>query len=414
MDFAPQQVEALERASRWLSSGSEQVFHLFGFAGTGKTTLAKYLAQGIEGDVAFGAYTGKAAHVLRQKGCDNARTIHSMIYRSRDKSAERLRGLIEQLDQLTAELRAEELTDEQILNHKKVRELKKEIKEEQTNTEKPFFILNKESEIRLAEVIIIDECSMVDSQMGSDLLSFKVPVLVLGDPAQLPPVGGEGFFTKDVTPDVMLTEIHRQAQDNPIIRMATEVRNERPLAIKDYGGGCVVKDKSKMDPEEVLSFNQVLVGRNVTRFASNRRIRHLQNIEDPYPVPGDRLVCLKNNSESGLLNGAIFNVTAMNGVMDEKVHMMIKSEDSDGLASQEVMAHAQIFEGKKRDDIPFFERRNADEFDYGYALTVHKSQGSQWSKVCVLDESGCFKADRHKWLYTAITRAADEVTIVKM
>ena len=64
---------------------------------------------------------------------------------------------------------------------------------------------------------------MVDEELGRDLLSFGKPVLVLGDPAQLPPVKGGGFFT-EAEPDIMLTEVHRQAADNPIIRMSMVVR----------------------------------------------------------------------------------------------------------------------------------------------------------------------------------------------
>lgn len=414
MKFSPQQQEAIDRAHRWLQSGSSQVFHLFGFAGTGKTTLAKHLTEGIDGEVLFGAYTGKAAHVLRQKGCDGAKTIHSMIYNSRDKSRAHLQQMMEELEQVTADLRFAGMEDQEILNHKKIRELKQKIKDEQRAAEEPFFILNHDSEVKDAEVVVIDECSMVDDKMGADLLSFKTPVLVLGDPAQLPPVGGDGFFTKNVKPDVMLTEIHRQAEENPIIRMATQVRNEQPLNLGDYGNNCIVKDKSKMDPEEILSYQQILVGKNATRFASNRRIRALLGFTDPYPMVNDRLVCLKNNSDLGLLNGAIFDVTGIDGVMDDKVHMKIRSEDAEGLASIEVMAHACIFTGTPRDEIPFFERKEAAEFDYGYALTVHKSQGSQWNKVCILDESYVFRADRWKWLYTAITRAAEEVAIIKM
>ena len=70
---------------------------------------------------------------------------------------------------------------------------------------------------------MIDECSMVDAELGRDLMSFDVPVLVLGDPAQLPPIQGGGFFT-EAEPDAMLTEVHRQAQDDPIVRLSMEVR----------------------------------------------------------------------------------------------------------------------------------------------------------------------------------------------
>ena len=153
-----------------------QVFRLFGYAGTGKTTLARHVAENVDGEVQFGAFTGKAALVLREKGCGEARTIHSMIYRPKD-----------------------------------------------LDTEEPSFVLNEDSPASKASLIVIDECSMVDEELGRDLLSFGKKVLVLGDPAQLPPVKGGGYFTEQ-EPDVMLTDVHRQAADNPIVRLSMQIR----------------------------------------------------------------------------------------------------------------------------------------------------------------------------------------------
>src|SRR5665213_2774895 len=84
MAWSPQQDAALTQVAAWLKRGEPQVFRLFGYAGTGKTTLARHLAEDIEGEVIFAAYTGKAALVLRSKGCKGARTIHSLIYRPRE------------------------------------------------------------------------------------------------------------------------------------------------------------------------------------------------------------------------------------------------------------------------------------------------------------------------------------------
>ncbi len=410
MNWSPQQVEALDGVRRWLRNGTSPVYHLFGFAGTGKTTLAKHLAEEADGEVFFAAYTGKAAHVLRQKGCVGAATIHSLIYHSRDRSGKRLEELQAQREALVHTLRDAGMTLGEMVKHKTYVELTKEINAEESQVDQPFFVLNKDSPIRGAELIIIDECSMVDARMGADLLSFGIPVLVLGDPAQLPPVGGDGYFTKDVNPDMLLTEIHRQAADNPIIRLATMAREMKPLPLGTYGESRVLPN-GKLDPEEVLAFDQMLVGKNVTRYASNRRLRKLKDILEPYPVVGDRLVCLKNNNELGLLNGAIFYVTDLNGVMDAKVHMSIRSEDS--MMSQDVVAHEHHFLGRDK-ELAWFEKREAEMFDYGYALTVHKSQGSQWDSVCLLNESFCFRADRWKWLYTGITRAAKAITVVHM
>lgn len=413
MQFSPTQDAALKKVHSWLNDPSaSQVFHLFGFAGTGKTTLAKHFAEGVEGQVLFGAFTGKAAHVLRSKGCEGATTIHQMIYHSRDKSKQLLERLWEELDKLRYELKVEGKTTEQIEAHPKVMELVKTIEEEESQSDQPFFVLNHDSDVKEAKLVVIDECSMVDNQMGSDLLSFGTKVLVLGDPAQLPPVGGEGYFTKNVEPDVMLSEIHRQAGESPIIRMATEVRNGNPLQLGDWGDGCFVHPTgTKLDPERMLAFDQTIVGKNVTRKAVNQRFRGLLGHSEEYPMVGDKIVCLRNNHELGLLNGAIFYVTGLDGVMDQKVHMSVRPED--GRVSIEVSAHEHYFLGTD-DQLKWFEKGEAQSFDYGYALTCHKAQGSQWKDVCVFDQSFIFRTDRWKWLYTAITRASDSVTVVRM
>ncbi len=412
MIFSPQQDVGLMKAKRWLENGSEQVFRFFGYAGTGKTTLAKHLAEGIDGKVIFAAFTGKAAHVLRSKGCEDACTIHSLIYHSKDKSRAKLVLMENELEKLIKELTGAGLNTEQIDDHPKIRRLRADIQTEADNADQPLFVLNSDSIVRDADLIIIDECSMVDERMGRDLLSFGTPVLVLGDPAQLPPIGGAGFFTENVKPDVMLSEIHRQAAESPIIRMATEARNRQALTVGSYGNGCEVHAQgTKLDPEQMVSFDQILVGKNNTRKLSNSKLRQLKGFSDPFPMIGDRLVCLRNNTDLGLLNGAIFEVTSTEGVLDAKVFMTIHPDDS--MASIEVSAHEHHFIGTEA-DLKWFEKREAQEFAYGYALTCHKAQGSQWGNLCVFDESYCFKSNRWRWLYTAITRAADQITVVNM
>jgi exodeoxyribonuclease-5 len=412
MNFSDQQNDALRKVNNWILDGTNQVFHFFGYAGTGKTTLAKHLAEGIDGEVIFAAFTGKAAHVLRSKGCENACTIHSLIYHSRDKSRVKLVSLELDLEILIKELSAANISAESIDDHPKVRRLRSDIKTESDNSDQPFFVLNTDSIIRDVKLVIIDECSMVDERMGRDLLSFGIPILVLGDPAQLPPVGGAGFFTEGVKPDVMLTDIHRQAGESPIIRMATLTRNQEELAVGDYGDNCFVHPLgTKMEADDMLSFDQILVGKNTTRRLTNNKLRKLKGIEDPYPVIGDRLVCLRNNSELGLLNGAIFEVSEVTGVIDQKVFMAMHPEDS--LASIEISAHEHHFIGTEK-DLAWFEKREAQEFAFGYGLTCHKAQGSQWRSVCVFDESFCFRKDKWRWLYTAITRAADNVNVIRM
>src|SRR5215475_9459117 len=161
--FSPQQDAALKAVAEWLKAKPGRaptplVFRLFGYAGTGKTTLARHIAQAVDGKVLFAAFTGKAALVMRSKGCEGASTIHSLIYKARE-----------------------------------------------SGDEVPSFDLWDDAPASKASLIVIDECSMVDAELGRDLMSFGVPLLVLGDPAQLPPIQGGGFFT-DAKPDAMLTE----------------------------------------------------------------------------------------------------------------------------------------------------------------------------------------------------------------
>lgn len=413
MRWSPQQEAALKTVSEWYNDPHQQVCRVFGYAGTGKTTLAKHFADDIDGSVLYGAYTGKAAYVLRSMGCSNATTIHSLIYRSKERGRARLKELEENLVMLRQELLAESPPDvslEQIDEHQRITDIKALIAQERTDLSRPIFSLNPDSPVRSAKLVVIDECSMVDGLMGQDLLSFGCKVLVLGDPAQLPPVGGGGFFTEDVKPDVMLTDIHRQAKDNPIIAMATKVRNQEKLEIGRYGESEVCN--RKLSPEEVMEFSQVLVGRNKTRHASNRRIRSLLGRTEDLPVASDKLVCLRNDHDLGLLNGQIWHVEDIGELSPDRVVMTLLPDQSEGM-KVEVEAHTHHFIGQEA-KLPWWEAKEAQEFDYGYAMTVHKAQGSQWKNVLLFDESWCFRKDRWRWLYTGLTRAADRVVVAEL
>jgi exodeoxyribonuclease-5 len=359
--WSPQQDQALKSVARWLRGGETQIFRLFGYAGVGKTSLARHIADGVDGDVVFGAFTGKAAMVLRAKGCREARTIHSMIYRPKE-----------------------------------------------IDSEEPSFVINEKSPAAKAELIVIDECSMVDEELGRDLLSFGKPVLVLGDPAQLPPVKGGGFFT-EAEPDMMLTEVHRQAADNPIIRLSMIVREGGRLERGEYGASRVI-GRDAIDAAMVTKADQVLVGLNKTRRLYNKRLRELFGYTQATPEVGDKLVCLRNDSAKGLLNGGVWRVKATHAPRGGKLRMTVAPEDDPVARRQRISVIPQFFESDE--EIPYALRRNSDEFDFGYALTVHKAQGSQWDDVVLFDESYAFREHRHRWLYTAITRAAQRLTIV--
>jgi exodeoxyribonuclease-5 len=364
--FTPHQDAALKAVADWLkgkpgASGNPQIFRLFGYAGTGKTTLAKHLAEDVDGKVVFAAFTGKAALVMRRKGCAGASTIHSMIYRARE-----------------------------------------------SGEETPSFELWDDAPASKAELIVIDECSMVDAELGRDLLSFGVPVLVLGDPAQLPPIQGGGFFT-GAAPDAMLTEVHRQAADDPIIHLSMTVREGRRLTPGSYGDSQVVR-KDELDPDRVLAADQVLVGRNATRRAYNTRLRERREFTEALPAAGDKLVCLRNNRRKGLFNGGLWTVKERGAARSGVLKMRLAPDEGGGRAVK-VSVRPECFTGGI-ESLEWLLRKRYDEFDYGYVLTVHKAQGSQWDDVVLFDESFAFPDNRERWLYTGITRAARRLTVV--
>jgi exodeoxyribonuclease-5 len=365
--FTPHQDAALRSVARWLKAGpgtrdTPQVFRLFGYAGTGKTTLARHIADGVDGKVLFAAFTGKAAHVMRGKGCAGAATIHSIIYRTRESGAET-----------------------------------------------PSFELWDDAPASKAKLIVVDECSMVDAELGRDLMSFGVPLLVLGDPAQLPPIQGGGFFT-DAEPDAMLTEVHRQACDDPIVRLSMEVRAGNWLEPGRYGETEIVR-RDALDPQRVLDADQVLVGRNATRRAYNTRMRERRGFADPLPSAGDKLVCLRNNRKKGLFNGGLWLVKERAVAKLKIVTMRLTPDEEAGAHPVKVSVRPECFTGAI-EEIDWSQRKRYDEFDFGYVLTVHKAQGSQWDDVVLFDESFAFPDSRERWLYTGITRAAKRLTLV--
>jgi ATP-dependent exoDNAse (exonuclease V) alpha subunit len=365
--FSPEQDAALTAVADWLKAkpgrgNTPPIFRLFGYAGTGKTTLARHIAEGVDGKVLFAAFTGKAAQVMRNKGCEGASTIHSLIYKTLESGAEQ-----------------------------------------------PSFELWNDAPASKAELIVIDECSMVDAELGRDLKSFAVPLLVLGDPAQLPPIQGGGFFT-DAAPDAMLTEVHRQAQDDPIVRLSMEIREGKRLTPGIYGETQVVR-RDALDPQRVLDADQVLVGRNATRRAYNARLRERRGFTDPLPVAGDKLVCLRNNRRKGLFNGSLWLIKERPRPRRQILRMHLKPDEGISDRVVKVSVRPECFDGTI-ESLEWPQRKKYDEFDFGYVLTVHKAQGSQWDDVVLFDESFAFPESRERWLYTGVTRAAKRLTLV--
>jgi exodeoxyribonuclease-5 len=204
--------------------------------------------------------------------------------------------------------------------------------------------------------------------------------------------------------------VHRQAAGNPIVRLSMQIRAGEKLALGDHGAMRVVS-RNSIDAELVKGADQVLVGLNKTRRAYNKRLRELLGHKETMPEVGEKLVCLRNDKTKGLLNGAIFKVVKASGMRQRRFRMLLAPEDSPGAKGVRVGVLPAFFEGTE-ESIAFAQRRESDEFDFGYALTVHKAQGSQWDHVVLFDESWAFRENRERWLYTGVTRAAKSLTVV--
>lgn len=387
MKFTTKQAQAIDDAVAWFHKpGGKLYFKFFGYAGTGKTTLARYIADRLGATVYYCAFTGKAASVMRDKGCEGAMTLHRLIYRATGA------GSLEQIKQLVEDLKAEEDPDER-------RRMMRELQQLRTPTFEP----NPKSALAEADhsttLVILDECSMIDERMGRHLLSFGVKVLALGDPAQLQPVKGKSFFSGQ--PDVLLDEIHRSEADSPVTYFATQVRQLGYMKGRRGDSKIVYIGEKRLSVESLMRFDQIITHTNVRRKQINRRIRTYYGRDPHRPVEGDRVMCLQNNYEFDIMNGEQYHVL---GVEDQGRYWLLDLQLDATKRQVSVKASKQTF---LDEDV---KPTHLGCFTWGFATTAHKAQGSQWCRVMVIAEGYSFKTAG--WLYTAITRASDRIVVV--
>lgn len=396
--LSPGQEAAFDIIMRWFW-GPDQCFALAGYAGAGKTTLAKIIAESVGEDVLFCAFTGKAANVLRDKGCDNAMTLHAALYTpiEVDEAA---------IKEIEASIEGAAIIGDNALIDK----LTKQLAELRLKQQKPRFSLNEDGYFGQARLCIVDEYSMLNNELIRDMVKVGKKILYLGDPEQLPPVEGEC----SIKPDLFIDEIHRQALDSPIIRYATMVRMGERLEYVDEPG-FVFQPKSKVSSEEYMKAEQIIVGRNATRWAWNRRMRERRGIvypKDglvPMPAPGEKLICLKNNQKLDLYNGMICFAADYRPAAENRIILDIERES--GHRTNGLNVWPGDFEGKKATYSEQMKR--LERFDFAYAITAHKSQGSEFDSVLIYNEPiGQTTEDRRRWLYTSLTRARNKVTLV--
>lgn len=425
VQLSPQQEVAAQKCQQWLEAFDEnpenlrrRFFVIEGFAGTGKSFSVQEIIRRTGKRPVFMTYTGKAALVLRRYAGVDARTIHSTIYRLIKVSDETFKKLYQDLEQ------------------EKDPAAQQEIRQEIADLQKPQFELNTEAfeeEENEDIVLVLDECSMVDDVLLQDLLWFGLPIIALGDPGQLPPVGGEGALFKG-TADARLTEILRQALDSPIIKWSMFAREQRTLPATNpstWETDEVAKVPVAFCPEDNLlemmkKHDITICWKNATRQQLNALWRrHLGRAHDPYPQVGDTIIITRNDKDKGIFNGQFGEIKELKKEFDNFIEYEVLMEDKEEplLLNLHRRPFEEYHDPQAKDRYRPWDYRDTQEADYGYAITCHKSQGSQWDKVLVIEENvfnwhkpmkdGSSPQElRARWLYTAITRAAKKLTIV--
>jgi len=400
MKWSPDQERALDAIGRWLKNPDKPWFSLGGYAGTGKTTLARHIAESQSGTTKFGAFTGKAASVLRSKGCPGATTIHKLIYQPKGSVGET------EIQELQNLIQGEYLKDDP--DEMKLFTWRREL-EKKTADSNAVFERKDECEIQEADLVIIDESSMVDMRMGKDLEHFGVPVMYLGDPGQLPPVKGKPRLGPNDY-DFVLEEIHRQAADSPIIWLANEVRNGRGIKYGEFGDGKVkLLKKADWDIDLICSADQVITGMNASRHRITRNMRKHIGFTNVFPLANDKLICRKNDHEVGVLNGVTCRALKEGVKRGNIIYLDI---EYDGRNLMGKICDPGFFQENYGERTHYPKGDGIQQFDYGYCITGHKSQGSEWDHVVVADDlmRRNDREQRKKWLYTVFTRAQDRLT----
>jgi exodeoxyribonuclease V len=385
LELSTDQKRALTALLNWASDSTKTNYiTLGGYAGTGKSTLISIFRKILyeKGNrklkIAFCSYTGRATQTLKSKleevgalyKSDTISTIHGLIYSPIENARQEIVGW----------------------------ELRDDVD---------------------ADLIIADEASMIDKQIWTDLLYFKIPIIAVGDHGQLPPINGN--FNLMQNPHLVLEEIHRQAKDNPIIHVSSMARKTGQIPGREFGKNIVKYTNGESDAhsmiEELLSTYSedtiILCGYNSTRTKINQHIRNQLGFELPIPQPGDRVICLRNNHQEQIYNGMLGNIVSIYPIDETWYDAEIQMDDL------RTNYHGTIYGPQfgALQGINFTKNRKligkSDLFDFGYALTVHKAQGSQAKRVILFEERFKQMDDEmwRRWLYTGITRAQEELFV---
>lgn len=428
---------------------TRNVTRIHGYAGSGKTAaVAAQVVRQLEAEgvtVQVLAPTGKAARVLRRKGLHSAATVHSWLYTPSKRERQEWRAawgelagrllerdpasaaLVYEIDAATSETELDEVWA--ALGERAPKKLAERVKAAAraqrfalTFTASGAITHYEDTGMPAADVLLVDESSMVSENMAADLMRCGSRLIFIGDPAQLPPVGARPSREAMGPPHHLLTEVHRQKGGSPVLKLATRIRTSDEPSVEP------TKPKHLLRLED---YDQVLCWRNATREQVNAEVRRrLRRKTAAEPEPGDKLVCIKNtkpeaDGERRWMNGEQVTVLGVLSRSDEWARLAIRDDEG---VEHEVDTDASTLAGHAA------ERRYLDHtwggptpaFAFGYGLTVHKSQGSEWPRVLIIDETSGMRSvatrsdgprkaleQVRSWLYTGTTRASEAVHIVR-
>lgn len=387
------QKAAVEKFIGFMNS-NELCMSLSGYAGTGKTFTLSRISEAMKNagiPVAFIASTNKAVVVMAKNGIE-ASTVHKFVYEWRLEGG----------------------------TWKQSRKTGKEFNH---------------------GLIVMDESSMANDQILEDLESYArkamCKVLYVGDPGQLPPVGKNNCrkVFEEFSFKAELTQVMRQGEGSRILDLATAIRN----------GNMVVPSKSDKDvaiatTDKAFSnyIAKVREGKdatfvcwtNASRITLNLKARNALGIKGK-PQSGEKFIAINNTerfangeefSELGAYVGSI-EVDGVNGYVYEvpndglnidKEYILVLPAFKDasfGLPKNVTGEMAHLFEGHRSRNGYFYTPSKDVKLvvaTFAYAITGHKSQGSQWDFVFVDD---CSRYEAQQWFYTVVTRAAKGLVI---
>lgn len=396
MELTAKQQEGLKIALERYNN-HEKYTVISGYAGTGKSTLVKFIIDALEvspARVVYATFTGKAAEVLRKKGNPNAQTLHKLLYDTKP-------------------------------------------------LKNGGFYRHPKDNLAPAKIVVVDEVSMVPKDMINLLLGHQVYVLFLGDPFQLPMIDKSQCHTLLDHPDVFLDEIMRQAAESEIIQLTMKIRAGESF---EYSKGQEVQifQPNELSTGMLTWADQILCAKNVTRHNLNQQVRELNGfiglLQENEKVIVKRNYWEECNAEGdALVNGStgtlqhwkedVITVPANVKISQKRVPIIranfkpeVGSVFSDIAFDKNFLINEEpCFDWRTEYQLNRIKRQSMGAIDlipkqmtYGYAITCHCAQGSEWDKVLVVEENFPFDRTEHaRWLYTACTRAAEKLVLIR-